>query len=154
MFDNNDLPNNSAQFAISHETLALLRWLIEYHAEELKSIIEKALQKGLHEALPDDAQFAMHNIQENHESIIDFFNLLELLLLEASDEFAIKKARENNLQPTIDQIDSTICDTITVQSSIERAATKLKDHPESSARELLFKELLKRWTPHKQQLLN
>jgi len=154
MFDNNDLPNGSAQFAISHETLTLLRWLIEYHAEELKSLIEKALKSGLHDVLLSDTQPSMPNMENTHESIADFFSLLELLLMEVADEHAIKKARESNLQPTIDQIDSTICDTMTVQSSVERAATELQDNPESSARELLFKELLKRWIPHNQQPLN
>lgn len=152
MFDKNDLPNGNAQFTISHETLILLRWLVEYHADELKALIDKALRSGLHETFSDNTELVP--IQDSHESIIDFFNLLELLLMESTDEHAIQKAQESNLQPTIDQIDSTLCDTMTVQSSIERAATTLKDHPESNARELLFKELLKRWTPHKQQLLN
>ena len=151
MFDNNDFPNGSAQCAISHETLILLRWLIEYHSEDLKNIIHKALHTGLknalvetHAVMPEDSQ----------ESVVDFFHLLEFLLMQTSDEHSLSQASTNNLQPTIDQIDSMICDTTTVQSSIECATTALKDHPERSARELLFKELLKRWIPHKQQPLN
>ena len=154
MFDNKDLPNIGAQFAISHEALALLRWLVEHHADELKILVKRELHTGLHERIFEDTKSAAPTTTEMQANVVDFFSLMELLLLEAADEYTEQKVRKNKLQPTVDQIDSTLCDTMTVQSSIEHATTKLEDHSESSARELLFKEILKRWTPHKRYLVN
>ena len=54
--------------------------------------------------------------------------------------------------PTIDHIDSTICDDATVRSSVEKATAKSEQHPKANAQELLFKELLKRWKPSKNMM--
>lgn len=153
MFDNNDLPNNSSQFAISHEVLALLRWLVEHHAEELKNVTKTSLQKGLHDTL-FDKESTPPTIEDTQESIVNFFSLLEFILMEASEEHTSQKAKEQKLQPTIDQIDSNFCDTNTVQNSIECVTTGTKEKSDENTRDLLFKEILKRWNPHTQQTLN
>src|SRR3972149_2629664 len=70
---------------------------------------------------------------------------LKKLITKAINEQAVKKAVEKNLMPAIDQIDSTICDDATVRFSIEKAATKIDHNPMENPKELLFKELLKRW---------
>ena len=143
------------QFVISYELLALLRWLIEHEADKLKKIISRAHRSGLHnemhkiensqnEQSPEDIQF----------TLVEFFGLLETLLLESINEKAVQKAVEKNLMPTIDHIDSSICDDATVRFSIEKATNKIELNPQENPQDVLYKELLKRWKPSKKNILN
>lgn len=154
-FNNNN--NSAQQFVISYELLCLLRWLLEHDIEKLKKMVSKALATGLKEDIKQFEQFGDVNtdpamIEEIQHSIIEFFSMLETLLLESMKEQAVQKAVEKNLMPTIDHIDSTICDDATVRSSVEKATAKSEQHPKANAQELLFKELLKRWKPSKNMM--
>jgi hypothetical protein len=151
----NDSPRNSAQFVLSYELLALLRWLVDQHEETLKNIVGHALSAGLHEELQklertEDATY-LHEIQH---SITDFLTTLEALLIEMVGERIRQKAQYKDLAPAVEKIDSTICDQALVDVSIEEAASKLKMNPRANPKELLFKELLRRWKPADSKLKN
>ncbi len=149
------MPNDNAQFVLSHELLYLLRWLIEHDANKLKKIITKAVTSGLREEMQKVDNTAELNLSEDmHHSIIDFFELLEELLLDAINEHVAQKAREKNLLPAIDQIDSTVCDDATVRFSVEKATKKMELNPNANPKEQLLKELLKRWKPHNKNVIN
>ena len=149
------MPNDNAQFVLSHELLYLLRWLIEHDANKLKKIITKAVASGLREEMQKVDNTAELNLSEDmHHSIIDFFELLEELLLDAINDHVAQKAREKNLLPAIDQIDSTVCDDATVRFSVEKATKKMELNPNANPKEQLLKELLKRWKPHNKNLIN
>jgi hypothetical protein len=125
-----------------------LQWLTRNDADKLKKIIAKAIAQGLHEEIQKTDNLSDSNLlQDMHHSMIDFFELLDELLFDAMAERTEKKAREKNLLPTIDLIDSTFCDNETVRSSIEKTTKKLDHHPTMNAQEQLFKELLKKWKP-------
>lgn len=149
MNDNNSFSHDSSsQFALSYELLHLLQWLTRNDADKLKKIIAKAIAQGLHEEIQKVDNMSDSNLlQDMQHSMIDFFELLDELLLDAMAERTEKKAREKNLLPTIDLIDSTFCDDETVRSSIEKTTKKLDHHPNINAQEQLFKELLKKWKP-------
>jgi hypothetical protein len=149
MNDNNSFSHDSSsQFALSYELLHLLQWLTRNDADKLKKIIAKAIAQGLHEEIQKTDNLSDSNLlQDMHHSMIDFFELLDELLFDAMAERTEKKAREKNLLPTIDLIDSTFCDNETVRSSIEKTTKKLDHHPTMNAQEQLFKELLKKWKP-------
>lgn len=138
----------SNQFALSYEVLCLLQWLIDTKAEKLKQMIAQGFKDGqlrhkmAANAKNDEAQY----------SLIEFFSLLEELLIEVSGEQAVQKAIEKNLMPAIDQIDATICNDETVQMSIARATAKMERRPHENPKELLFKEILKQWKPDKKKL--
>ncbi len=51
---------------------------------------------------------------------------MEGLSAESINERAVKIVMEKSLMPTIDQIDSTVCDDATVRFSIEKATNKLE----------------------------
>ena len=88
-------------------------------------------------------------------SMLDFFAMLEELLIESLDEQAVENALEKNLMPAIDQIDSSVCDDATVRFSIEKATSKReKNKSPQHLKETLLKELLKRWKPRKKNILN
>lgn len=142
------------QFVISHELLYLLQWIVENGSQELKQLVGKALAAGLRERM-HNADAEMFNSEEMQEySIVDFFSLLEALLAETINEQAMIKAHEKNLLPALDHIDSTVCDSATVRSSLEKATTKMNKHPEANAQQLLFEEILKRWKPNKKATMN
>ena len=73
--------------------------------------------------------------------------MLDALIIETMNEQAVQRAMEKNLLPAIDQIDSNECDNATVRFSIEKATSKYEHNPKENPKELLFKELLKRWKP-------
>jgi uncharacterized membrane-anchored protein YjiN (DUF445 family) len=149
--------NSAQQFVISYELLCLLRWLLEHDIEKIKKLVSKALATGLREDIKQFEQLGDVNadpamIEEIQHSIIEFFSMLEMLLLESMKEQAVQRAVEKNLMSAIDHIDSTICDDETVRSSIEKATAKSELHPKENAQDLLFKELLKRWKPSKNMM--
>lgn len=141
------------QFVISYELLHLLEWIVEHGSQELKQLVGKALAAGLRERM-HHADSEVHVAEEMQDSIVDFFGLLEELMIETINERAILKAHEKNLMPALDHIDSTVCDTATVRSSLEKATTKMSKNPNANAQQLLFEELLKRWKPNKKATMN
>lgn len=157
--NNNPFSNDNSQFVLSYEVLCLLRWLVENDAEKLKKIVAKALSSGLTQEIHKAREAAQMPQQEEQMedvqySILEFFSLLDALIIETMNEQAVKRAMEKNLLPSIDQIDSNECDTATVRFSIEKAASKFEHNPKENPKELLFKELLKRWKPHNKNILN
>ena len=148
-------PEADGQFVLSYELICLLQWLMDHDAEKLKKIVTKALSTGLQKELLAAKETEQNgSLEEIQESIIDFFGMFEALLSESLNEHAVKKAMEKNLFPTIDQIDSTICDNATVRFSVEKATSNIDSNPEENPKDLLFKELLRRWKPDKKNVLN
>ncbi len=150
--------NGSSQhFVISYELLCLLRWLIENDGDKLKKIVGKALQSGLRDDIKQLAR--IENVESNPElieevqySIVEFFSMLEILLLECNNEQAVQRAVEKNLMNTVDHIDSTLCNDDIVRTSVEKATAKSEMQPKANAHQLLYKELLKRWKPTKNMM--
>lgn len=153
---NNNEFSHDTQFVLSYELLCLLRWLVEYDAEKIKKIIAKAMASGLMNEVNYIRQHKNEEqtLQEMQHSIVDFFSLLEVLLHETANEQAVQKAVQKNLMPAIDQIDTAACDDATVRLSVEKATAKIEHNPKENPKELLFKELLKRWKPQNKNILN
>ena len=153
-----DLYETEEQFVISYELICLLKWLLEHDENhtKLKKIVSKALSSGLKDtikqktAMPSDEYFA----EDIQATIIDFLGVLEAILLEATSEQTMKNAIENKLMPTIEKIDSALCDDATLRFSLEKATSKIEKNPNENPNDLLFQELLKRWKPNKKNLLN
>jgi len=146
---------SDSQFVLSYELICLLQWLMDHDADKLKKIVANALSSGLQEQLQGTNNFEQTgDLEEIQENIIDFFGMFEALLLESLNERAVKKAMEKNLMPAIDQIDSTVCDNATVRFSVEKATSNIEKNPEENPKDLLFKELLRRWKPNKKNILN
>lgn len=150
----NEFIHDDTQFVLSYELLCLLRWLTEHDAEKLKKIIAKAIScEELSEEMKRvDKSDTMDQTQNIHYNIVDFLSLLESLLLESMSEQLDKKARQKNLMPAIEQIDSSVCDNEVVRFSLEKATAQMEFNPKINPKEQLFKELLKRWKPDKGML--
>ena len=140
--------DNTAQFALSYELLHLLKWLGEHDTEKLKRIISKAVAHGLHDNIQKTTSLTDAKILEDmHHSIVDFFELLDVLLNDAINNHVEKKAKEKNLLPTIDHFDSSLLDNEILRSSVEQTTKKLELDPHINPKEQLCKELLKQWKP-------
>lgn len=145
--------NNNTQFALSYELLHLLKWLEHHDTDKLKKIISKAIAHGLHDEIQRSSSQINQNILEDmHHSIVNFFELLEIILADAMNDHIEKKAREKNLLPTLEHFDSSLLDHATVRSSIENTTKTLDSHPHINAKEQLCKELLKNWKPIDKQM--
>lgn len=146
---------NNGQFVLSYELLCLLQWLVEHNPEKIKTIVAKAIAAGLGEQIRKKDYIEENQDHELlQQSMIDFFALLENIMHEGMKEHIAQKAREKNLMPSIDQIDTAQCDTHVVESSLAKATSKLDSNPSDNPKDLLFKELLKNWKPHNKTLMN
>jgi len=154
MNNSNDEKKNG-QFVLSYELLTLLRWLADHDADKLKKIIGKALNAGLYEEIQKiDTLDEMTLLDSVHNGITDFLEITESLLIEVMSEHVKQKAKYQDLLPAIDHIDTTVCDDTTVRFSIEKATSKMETNPEANPKEMLFKELLKRWKPSDKNVKN
>jgi hypothetical protein len=155
MDENENTFSHDTQFTLSYELLCLLRWLATHDQDRLKKIIARALDTGLHEELKKNTANTrdIGSDQDVQNSIVDFLGLLEVTLFDAMNEHTVKRALQKNLMPAIDQIDTSICDNATVRFSVEKALSTTQSGQETP-KELLLKELLKRWKPNKKTILN
>lgn len=143
--DNFDYNN---QFVISYELLELFKWLLDHEQEGVKKLVDKALRNGLNNQL--HMQYTKNPSQEDlQRNIIDFFMLLETILYESINEDEVRKIMQRNLLPAIDHIDSRAYDNPTLSATIARATMTAENHPERNAKDILCRELLKRWKPKK-----
>jgi len=152
-FSNNFFDDNS-HFVISFELLELLRWLVEHDQEGLKKVIHKCLHQGLKQNIL--ARKDINNdatTEELHHYIIDFFSLLEILMQEVIQEENVDTVMKRSILPAINNIDTTMYDASTLSSSIAKA-TSLGKNSHQSPKEILCKELLKRWKPAKKASYN
>ena len=138
-----------SQLTLSYELLYLIQWLVEKEPQQLKSIINNALDAGLKETFKTRSFSEQSENETMHYSIADFLGLLEVLLHESINEKTIKQVMEKKLMPAIDHIDNTECDKNIVQSSVKKASSDFEQNPKNNPQELLFQEILKRWNPTK-----
>lgn len=144
-FDNNN------QFVVSYELLQLLQWLIDYEQEPLKKLITRSLHNGLQNHLnnpmlnPKNQQ----SIEELQLNVVDFFALLEVMMHEIVNEDEVTNILQRTMLPAIDHIDSSMCDNNTMAVSIAKARTAVENKTGENPKDVLCKELLKRWKPSK-----
>lgn len=144
----NNEPFDRTQFVISYELLQLIEWLIEHEQENLKKLIKRSVENGL--------KTKSHTISNKHNedlqnTIIELFGLLDGLLHEVIHEDADQIALERSLVPAIKQIDTASHDSSSIAISMAKAtaAAEQRSTAGPSAKEILCKELLKRWKPTK-----
>lgn len=146
---NNSLNNH---FVVSYELLQLLEWLMHHEQDAIKKIIARALNEGFTPSLlhKDEQETAEHMKQH----VVDFFALLEILLSETLQEKEAQTVVAHNLLPALDHIDSRHYDPESMAASIAKAQGALQRKATKNAHDILYKELLKRWRPAKNSLLN
>ena len=149
---NNQFENS--QCVISYRLLKLLQWLVEHEQEGLKALIVRSIHAGVNitpeKSLSNDIELE----SELQQSVVDYFSLLEILLSEVVDEDGLKQTMQRQLIPALDRIDSSFCDSATVASSIDKIVSRPIPHSKEMVKQVVFKELLKRWKPAKKPSIN
>lgn len=147
--------NDTQQITLSYELLQLLAWLTENEPDKLKKLVKYAYNNGLKEEFAYTRRSKEISLADTMQyTLSDFLNLFEIILQEVAEENTLKKVVEKKLLPALDHIDTMACDTATVQTSLEKATSKIESHPQINPEELLFQELLRSWKPKKETLSN
>jgi len=152
--DNSIFDSNDSYMELSYELLYLLQWLIQNETGSLKKILNDAIKKGFLAKLPYDGSHQKSIGANAHNQLEEFFTTLEILLLEVLEENEQIQTWEKSLTPALKKIDPAGCDVGLLRSSIEKTNFYLKDHDHENPKDILFKELLKRWRPKKNQVPN
>ena len=148
-----NLLQNEEQIVLSYELLQLMDWLMKYEPEGLKKLISKAFKRGLSRTF--SRTIDSQNLSAlSADTVANFISLLEVLLVEAGSEQENKSSLNRDLLPELGHIDLSNCHYSVIQSSAEVAFSKKEKNPNENTQELLYKELLKRWKPHKKQYEN
>ena len=134
--------NGNDQFVISKELISLMQNIMDQYSESFKEVIAQA-QKNI------KTQNSAFDLQEAQDTILDFFNLMEILVYEVKNESLVTQHLQQQLMPSINHIDKKNCDEDTFLSSIEDATDQIEQDPKANPQEILYKELLKRWAPLK-----
>jgi len=137
-------------FVLSEELIRLLQWLAEHEQESLKKIIKHAIDHGNIEpreivvkSSPDE------KIPEKiHEHMITFLMLLDTLLNETIAEHGAAQEVHRVLIPALDAIDRSHHHDQALSRSLAKA-TEALTHTDKDPKEILCKELLRQWHPHK-----
>lgn len=152
MFENE--LSNTNQFVITHELLSLILWIIEHEDGSMARMVQKAFASGLKDKIKRNRNLNDQQLLEDaQQAIIDFFGILESHMIDALHEQSMERAIQKNLLPAIDQIDSATCNASMIRRSIEKA-TRSYTSSHETAKKALYKELLKRWKPKKNQIAN
>ena len=142
--------NSNEQLIISYELLQLMEWMVEHESETLKKIISKALKRGFDEQLKQTKKYKeLYSPEEMQNNIVEFLGLLEVLLIESTNEQETSTVIQKNLMPAIDHIDTNNCDSATLKSSIAVATSRSQKNSKEKVQDIFLKELLKRWKPNK-----
>ena len=139
-------------FMVSYELLQILQWFLEHEQESLKELLASAMSNGLQHEIDRAMRIknVANDVQPLKSSIIDFFSLVETLVYEIKHEQDTQQATQRALIPMIDKIDQTYCaDQSAVKISIAKATAAAKNKTGKSPKDVLCKELLKRWKPSK-----
>ncbi len=147
------MPHNhdSTQMNISYELLMLLQWLLEHEQDSLRKIINKSLHNGLQKQLESittqrERQQAAVELQD---SIIDFFRLLEAHIDDLMNEDHTQEVIQRTMLPALKQVDARTYSYGALETSIAKAEAAFCRSEVGNAKEILCKELLKRWKPSK-----
>ena len=151
-------PLDNGQFIISYELLQLLEWLLHHEQDMLKQLVLAALEQGLQKKLLQASRQTSEQIQkageEMKQSAVDFFTLLESLMIEAVHERKAQDTVSRSLIPALDHMDLRLYDPHTMSQSVAKVHTAIHKKNGEKPEEVLYRELLKRWKPAKKANLN
>lgn len=136
------------QLVVSPELLVFLQWLVQNEPAALKKLITRALRQGILSKNAAEKTLA-DSVANMQEIVTDFFSMVDLLVADAQSNKKRVPALKapHPVSKAADQVDSSACDDETVAFSVARTAQALKRNTKLDARETLYKELLKNWSP-------
>ena len=138
----NSFDNDVDQLLVSPQLLMFLSWLLDQEQETLRRLVARAHNQDAlshaHEDVTDE---------DLHQSISDFFSVLETFV---ADELGLEKHQPLQIA-ALKQIDA---DDALVALSAAKMTTMIKKNPYEDPKEVLCRELLKRWKPSRKLVQN
>ncbi len=143
--------HDSNQMNISYELLMLLQWMLEHEQETIKKLISRSLHTGLQKQLEmvTSQRERQQAAVELQDSIIDFFMLLENQIHDLMNEDHTQEVIQRNMLPALKQVDARTYSHGALENSIAKAEAAFCKSEVGNPKEILCKELLKRWKPSK-----
>lgn len=149
-----EFDTNHTQCTLSYELLKLMQWWITQEPAILKRMISYSLENGLRDYLKSHNDMDAFKEQASlHHNIIDFFSCIETLLNQSLEEHRAQDSLQRQLIPAAHNIDGLSSRGPTIKESLAQATKQYLQEEGDSPRELLFKELLKRWKPSRKTLV-
>jgi hypothetical protein len=142
---------NEDQFIVSYELLYILQWLMTYEKDALAQLVHKAFMQGSQTSQMQEAQEHNEETEYLQNSVIDFFSFLEEEVENAAQAESMQHIMQKNLVKTLDHIDPKIFDPAIIRASMMATAEKVRPQSNHQAKDLFLKELLRKWTPKKDQ---
>ena len=142
---------NEDQFIVSYELLYILQWLMIYEKEALAQLVHKAFIQGSQAASQYEHQDHHEETEQLQSSVIDFFSFLENEVDNVAQAESIKHIMEKNLIKTLDHIDPKVFDPAIIKACMMATAEKVHPERNHQAKDYFLKQLLRKWTPKKDQ---
>lgn len=150
-------PFDGYHFVISHELLKLLEWLMDHEQESIRKLVKNIVQQDAFIQAHIDPNAQTEDLQQ---SIVDFFAMLDALIAESTHEDETETVILRSRLPALNNLDTKLYDAAAIATSIEKATEAVlkaeksnrpnkKQEKEVSPKDILCKELLKRWKPDK-----
>ena len=144
------LDNEHSHLMLSWELLAFLVWATRHGKNHLNALIGHAYKAGLEHDIHKIKHLAhtYDGMEAMQDQIVHFFDLLEEILSEARATNLRKRTQNTQLGVIAEHVDHTMCDEETIRTSLEQAASHAcKNSSAGTAKQLLAREILKRWKP-------
>ena len=138
----NSFDNDADQLLVSPHLLLFLSWLLDQEQETLRRLVARAHNQEALSAAHEDV-----TDEDLHQNIADFFSVLESFV---GDELGLERHRPLQIA-ALKHIDA---DDTLVALSAAKMTTMLKKHPYEDPKEVLCRELLKRWKPSRKLVQN
>lgn len=153
---NNESLFENSQLTVSYELLQFLRWIVITEPEALSALMHQAYESGfMDQESPKQQGIYVPSNEELQRNVVDFFDLLEQKLHEASmNTESESQLAEKAFRPAVNHIDSSLCDDDIVALSVAQASSQLRLTNPQNAKETLYKELLKNWRPRNKHCLH
>jgi hypothetical protein len=146
---------NQEQFELSTDLLYFLYWLVQYDPSALKKLADHAVSSNFKQEV--QAQLDLMPaaaFDELQNSVGDFLNTLDEIIVQSVQEHIIKQAVEKKLLPALSHIDASVCDQEMVADCVEQATFTLNEKNRPISQDFVLKELLKQWRPIKKTAVN
>jgi hypothetical protein len=138
----NTFDNDGDQLLVSPHLLLFLSWLLDQEQETLRRLVAQAHNQNALGTTYEDV-----TDEDLHQNITDFFSVLEAFV---SDELGLEQHKPLQIA-ALRQIDA---DDTLVALSAAKMTHMIKKDPTGDPKEVLCKELLKRWKPSRKIVQN
>lgn len=156
-------------FSLSLELIYLMNWLLKNEKTHIKKLVGKAIENGFLNELEQIENYDNASVDINflHNTILDFLIFLENTLLEKLNKEEMSITSKEKLKKTLQKINPHKIDMKTIWLSMQQTKSKTLQQEKNNStnienqlnqndqlKRVLFAQLLKNWSPKKNDFSN